>query len=185
MSCCCQKSQEPSPEGRRGFIAQAAAILFAGVALVVPAVSALLTFLNPLREKSAGGKLVRLTELASLPEDGTPRKFPVIADRSDAWNRFPQEPIGAVFLRRTGPKQVEAFNVICPHAGCFITYEAKENIYFCPCHVGRFELSGKRKDTTSPSPRDLDSLLVDIRGNEVWVKFENFQTNTTKKTPLA
>ena len=185
MSCCCQKPPESSSQGRRGFIAQAAAILFAGVALVVPAFSALLTFLNPLREKSAGGKLMRLTELASLPDDGTPRKFPVIADRSDAWNRFPQEPIGAVFLRRTGPKQVEAFNVICPHAGCFVTYEPKENIYFCPCHTGRFDLGGKRKDATSPSPRDLDSLQVEIRGNEVWVKFENFQTNNTKKTPLA
>jgi menaquinol-cytochrome c reductase iron-sulfur subunit len=185
MSCCCQKTPESSPEGRRGFIAQTAAILFGGLALIGPAAAALLTFLNPLREKSAGGKLVRLTDLAMLPEGGEPRKFPVIADRSDAWNRFPNEPIGAVFLRRTGPRQVEAFNVICPHAGCFVTYEAKDNIYFCPCHTGRFELSGKRKDTTSPSPRDLDSLAVEIRGNEVWVKFENFQTNTPQKKPLA
>lgn len=185
MSCCCQKTPESSPQPRRGFIAQALAIVFGGLALVVPAVAAVVTFLNPLREKGGGGKLVRLTELASLPENGTPCKFPVIADRSDAWNRFPREPIGAVFLRRTGPKQVEALNVICPHAGCFVSYEAKENIFFCPCHVARFELSGKRKDSTSPSPRDLDSLQVELRGEEVWVKFENFQTNTPNKTPLA
>ena len=185
MSCCCQKAPDPSPDGRRGFLSQAAAAVFACAALAGPALSALVTFLNPLREKSAGGKLVRLAELSALPEDGTPRKFPVIADRNDAWNRFPREPIGAVFLRRVG-KQVEAFNVICPHAGCFISYEAKENIFFCPCHTGRFELSGKRMGPNSPSPRDLDTLEVELRGGkEVWVKFENFQTNTPEKKPLA
>jgi len=184
MSCCCPKSPDPSSEGRRCFLSQVVAALFAGVALAGPALSALLTFLNPLREKTAAGKLVRLTELAALPEDGTPRKFPVIADRSDAWNRFPREPVGAVYLRRVG-KQVEAFNVVCPHAGCFIAYEAKENIFFCPCHTGRFELNGKRMGSTSPSPRDLDSLQVELRSNEVWVKFENFQTNTPNKKPLA
>jgi menaquinol-cytochrome c reductase iron-sulfur subunit len=166
-------------------LSQAAAAVFGCVALAGPAVAALVAFLNPLREKSAGGRMVRLAELSALPEDGTPRKFPVIADRNDAWNRFPSEPIGAVFLRRVG-KQVEAYNVICPHAGCFVTYEAKENIFFCPCHIGRFELNGKRIGSASPSPRDLDTLEVELRsGNEVWVKFENFQTNTPQKKPLA
>lgn len=158
--------------------------MFGCVALAGPALSALIAFLNPLREKSAGKRVVRLAEMSALPEDGTPRKFPVIADRSDAWNRFPREPVGAVFLRRVG-KQVEAYNVICPHAGCFVTYEAKDNIFFCPCHVGRFELTGKRIGSASPSPRDLDTLEVELRGNEVWVKFENFQTNTPQKKPLA
>jgi len=90
---------------------------------VVPATVGVVTFLNPLRQKSQSGQFMRLASLDVLPDDGTPRKVPVIADRTDAWNTYPAEPIGAVFLRRTGAK-VTALQVICPHAGCSINFEA-------------------------------------------------------------
>lgn len=169
-------------ENRRGFCATTATIALGLAAYAVPAVTALLALLNPLRQKSQSGQFIRLASLAVLPEDGTPRKFPVIADRSDAWNRFPAEPIGAVYLRRLGPKQVQAFQVVCPHAGCFVSYDGPKNIFFCPCHNASFDLEGKRLDAVSPSPRDLDSLDVELRNDaEVWVKFENFRTGTSQK----
>ena len=90
-----------------------------------------------------------------LPDDGTPRKVPVIADRTDAWNTYPAEPIGAVFLRRTGGK-VTALQVICPHAGCSINFEgsAAAGKFFCPCHAASFDLAGKRTDRDlAQSPR--------------------------------
>jgi len=76
--------------------------------------------------------------------------------------------------------------VICPHAGCFITYNPGENSFFCPCHTAHFDLAGKRLDEKSPSPRDLDTLEVEVRpGGEVWVKFENYQTGTPNKVVQA
>src|SRR5574340_789720 len=165
-------------ETRRGFLAQAVAILGGAVALLVPAAAGIVAFLNPLRQKSQVGDFVRLTTLEVLPEDGTPRKFPIIADRVDAWNRFPKEPIGAVYVRRTGKNQVEALNVICPHAGCAIQYEASADggRFFCPCHAASFDLAGTRLDATSPSPRPLDTLEAKVEGDAVLVKFENFKT---------
>ena len=142
------------------------------------------SFFNPLKLKSQGGRFFFLTTLESLPEDGTPRRFPVIADRVDAWNVYPDEPIGAVLMRRTDDKKkpVEAFNEICPHAGCFIGYSPDKKEFLCPCHLAHFALDGKRTDKNSPSPRDMDTLEVEIRNkNEIWVKFENFQLGCSEK----
>ena len=173
---------------RRGFLIKALAILLGIAGLGVPIAAAVCAFLNPLRQKTKTGDFRRLATLDALPEDGTPRKFPVIADRTDAWNRFPNEPIGAVFLRRTGAKSVEAIQTVCPHAGCSVQFTSggdeadADGKYFCPCHAASFDLAGKRLDETSPSPRDLDTLEVEVRdGIDVWVKFKEFQTGTAKK----
>lgn len=174
--CCCSEDSPAGPETRRGFCGRASAVVFGAAALAPPLVAGIAAFLNPLRQKSQGGQLLRLASLDMLPEDGTPQRVPVIAERTDAWNRFPAEPIGAVFLRRVGGG-VSALQVICPHAGCSIGFESSPQggRFFCPCHAASFNLEGKRTDATSPSPRDMDSLEVEIRNkNEVWVKYESF-----------
>lgn len=182
--CGCNSAQKTPLQGRRGFLAKMTALLVGSVALLTPAAVGIVAFLNPLRQKSRAGGFMRLTTLDALPEDGTPQKFAVIADRTDAWNFFPNEPIGVVYLRRIGNNQVEALQVVCPHAGCSIMFEADKNggKFFCPCHGASFDLTGKRLDATSPSPRDMDSLEAEIReNNEVWVKFQNFATGTVNK----
>jgi len=173
----------PDPDQRRGFLAKATALGLGLVAYAVPSLAAVVAFLSPWRQKGQSGQSIRVAPLAVLPEDGTPRKFPVIADRTDAWNRFPSEPIGSVWLRRVGTNQVAALHVCCPHAGCHIGYDAEKKCFMCPCHTQpRFKLDGKREEgDASHSPRDMDSLEVEINGTEVWVKFQNFRTNTTDK----
>jgi menaquinol-cytochrome c reductase iron-sulfur subunit len=177
-----------SDDSRRGFGANIAAVCLGVLAFAGPVCAAVVSFLNPLKLKGQGGRFFFLTTLESLPEDGTPRRFPVIADRVDGWITYPDEPIGAVLMRRTGDKEkpVEAFNVICPHAGCFIGYNPDGKEFFCPCHEAHFSLDGKRTDKNSPSPRDMDTLQVEVREKgEVWVKFENFQLGTSAKTVKA
>lgn len=178
-------SENGVPDQRRGFLAQAAAIVVAGISLAVPALTALAAYFNPIRQKSPGGEFFRLAALAALPEDGTPRRFSVITDRVDAWNRYPREPIGAVWLRRTDDQDnpVVAFQVVCPHAGCTIGLDTTPDglRFFCPCHVAGFDLDGQRMDQPSPSPRDMDTLEVEVRDGDVWVKFENFVTGTSAK----
>ncbi len=180
-----QATEARVPDQRRGFIAKVAATAVGGIALIVPALTALVTYLNPVRQKSPGGEFFRLAALAALPEDGTPRRFPIITDRVDAWNRYPHEPIGAVWVRRTGQKDnpIAAFQVVCPHAGCIIGLDTTPGgvRFFCPCHVAGFDLDGRRTDRPSPSPRDMDALEVDVRSGDVWVKFENFILGTSQQ----
>ena len=128
--------------------------------------------------------MFRLANLETLDE--VPKKFSIVADRTDAWNRFPNEPVGAVYLRKTAEDQVQAIHVVCPHAGCSVQYQAGGDKFFCPCHSASFDLSGARLDETSPSPRNLDTLEVEIREqSEVWVKFVNFRTGTPEKIEEA
>lgn len=190
MSCCQPKpsdgDQAAGAEGRRAFCAKACAVVCGGAAVAAPAAAGVAVLLSPLRDKAPSGLRVRLTTLENLPDDGAPRKFPILADRSDAWNRFSREVVGSVFIRKTGAKQVAAIQVICPHAGCFVSYEPAKKIFYCPCHQANFDLTGKRLDATSPCPRDLDTLECKIvNGNEVWVKFENFRTGATEKIVQA
>ncbi len=180
-------ADSPGPLKRRGFLAGTIAIVAGGFALLVPAVVSLVSWLNPLRQKSPAGEF-KLALLDELPENGTPKRIPVITDRIDAWNRFLAEPVGAVFLRRAAENEVEAFQATCPHAGCTIQFQnaSEDGKFFCPCHAASFGLGGERLDKPSPSPRDMDSLDVEIRNeNEVWVKFRNFQTGTAKKIAKA
>lgn len=178
---CCGAA--PPGDSRRGFLARLVALGLGAVAYVTPLVAGLVAFLNPLRRKGQAGHFVRLALLETL--DSTPRKVAVIMDRTDAWNRYPQQPVGAVWLRKVGPKQVQALHVKCPHAGCFVEYDAAAGQFVCPCHLAHFDLEGKRLEANSQSPRDLDTLEVDYETQDgvtyVRVKFQNFRIGTPEK----
>jgi menaquinol-cytochrome c reductase iron-sulfur subunit len=172
------KSSTPTAP-RRSLVAALCATAIGLFIKLVPLGAGLAVFFDPLlkRRGTAPGQrpFLRVASLSAIPEDGTPVQFPVVADLTDAWNREPNQPIGAVYLRRVGDK-VECFNAICPHAGCFVAYAAQRQVFQCPCHTSSFELSGQRI-LPSPSPRDLDKLVVDeekLKSGEVWVQFVNY-----------
>lgn len=173
------------PPRRHVLVAAMAAIVGMIVGLF-PVGAGMLVFLDPIlkRKKSGGGEggkpLRRVASVEAIPNDGTPVQVPVIADLTDAWVREPNQPVGAVYLRKNGDK-IECFNAICPHAGCFVAYQADRKVFQCPCHTSAFDLEGKRLSEKSPSPRDMDMLEVDVRvdpdkaaNGEVWVKFVNY-----------
>jgi menaquinol-cytochrome c reductase iron-sulfur subunit len=171
---------------RRGFFKGLLALIAAAIAAAAPVTAGLMVLLDPLRRKGGGGGAVKVTTLDALPDDGVPRKFPVMAGKTDAWNKFSDVPVGAVYLRRTSEGKVEALNVICPHAGCFVDFSADEKKFLCPCHKSSFTMAGVIADSKSPSPRPLDSLEVRVDpAGSVWVTFQNFQAGTSEKIPIA
>ena len=176
----------PASTGRRGFLKGLLVGVIGAVLGLVPLGAGLVVFLDPLRRRSSAGHAILVTTLDALPADGVPYKFPVLASRVDAWNKFSQVPIGAVYLRRTADGKLEALNVVCPHAGCFVDYLPARQRFVCPCHNSTFTLSGGIADHTSPAPRGMDTLPVEIRNQkEVWVTFENFQAGRAEKIPVA
>lgn len=178
------EQQLPSPD-RRGFFKKVATGVLGVISLLGPIGAGLAVLFDPLRRKpAAAGIPVQVTTLTSVPEDGIPRKFPVLASRVDAWNKSPLTPVGAVYLRREKGKAIQALNVVCPHAGCFVDYAAARGGYLCPCHNSTFALDGSINDPKSPSPRALDALGVEIRnGTEVWVTFQNYRAGVAEKIP--
>jgi menaquinol-cytochrome c reductase iron-sulfur subunit len=174
----------PAQPDRRNFIVKAAAVVIGGIVTIFPFVSGLFVFLDPLRRKSEAAAAVPVGALNSLKENGPPVKLPVIATRVDAWNRTANVPIGSVYVQRIGPNQVRALNVVCPHAGCAVSYRSSENHYYCPCHKSSFAEDGKILDPKSPSPRAMDQLPADIRDGQVWVTFQNFRRGIPNKVPV-
>jgi menaquinol-cytochrome c reductase iron-sulfur subunit len=174
-------STSPPVTPRRNVVAAAAATIIGSIIGLVPLAAGLATFLDPLlrRKQNGGGEgerqFRRVASFDALPADGTPVQAPVVADLTDAWNREPNQPIGAVYLRRDGEKVV-CFNAICPHAGCFVAYAAEREVFQCPCHTSSFELDGTKIEP-SPSPRNMDELTVQeskLQEGEVWVQFVNY-----------
>jgi menaquinol-cytochrome c reductase iron-sulfur subunit len=181
-----QHLSNPSDPPRRNFLKEAAAVALGGVAVLVPMAAGVAVLLDPLRRKAASLNAIRVASLSALPADGVPRKFPVLASRTDAWNKYPDVPIGAVYLRRVSEKEITALNVACPHAGCFVDFSTDKKLFLCPCHNSSFAVDGKIKDRASPSPRPLDSLEVEIRGGtEIWIRFQNFEPGEKAKIPVA
>ncbi|MFN0053160.1 MAG: ubiquinol-cytochrome c reductase iron-sulfur subunit [Planctomycetales bacterium] len=178
---------------RRGFVREALAVLIGGIVGLFPLVTGALVFLDPLRKKQgkAGAEqddegFIRIATLDGLLVGGAPRRFAVIDDRSDAWNLYPKEPIGAVYLLRPELETVQAFNVTCPHAGCSVDFKADRKVYQCPCHDSSFNIDGSIANEKSPSPRGLDELAVKIKNEtEVWVKFQKFKGGTAEKISKA
>jgi menaquinol-cytochrome c reductase iron-sulfur subunit len=191
------ESKKTTPSGlepaRRTFLVKLAALATGAIATLVPLASGAWVFLDPLRRKATGDgrRLVRIAVLDALPADGVPRQFPVIADRTDAWTHYAADSLGAVYLRRTGDREVTALSATCPHAGCNVDFRAGDQPqppgeFACPCHRSTFEADGKRIDPEHcPSPRDLDPLAVELRDQggtvEVWVKFETFLAGTAER----
>jgi quinol---cytochrome c reductase iron-sulfur subunit, bacillus type len=175
-----------APADRRKFFKRVLAVAIGTVLALVPLGAGLTVFLDPLRRKPGGTGEVRVTFLEALPADGVPRKFPVLATRVDAWNKFTEVPVGAVYLRRTSDGKLEALNVVCPHAGCFVDFQPGQDRFVCPCHNSTFTVDGRIADPACPAPRAMDSLAVEVRnGKEVWVKFENFEAGRAEKVPVA
>lgn len=163
--------------------------MLGAIAVLVPASAALMVGLDPVRRRGRNVStfpFVKVATLEAVPRDGTPRKFAVVADKIDAWNRVPNVPIGAVYLRRVEERKVVAIQVLCPHAGCFVDYQPEKKSFLCPCHNSLFGVDGSIQSADSPSPRGLDVLEVELRNrNEVWVKFQNFEAGRKEKVAVV
>ncbi len=189
---------------RRSMLVHGITAIISFLIVAVPSTLGGLFFLDPIlrKKKSASGGGATDGEVAkkdeagfirldvtrdSIPQDGTPVSITVIDDLVDAWNMFPDVPIGSIWLRKVGDGPVLAFNTVCPHLGCSIDYKPAENHFFCPCHTSAFDMAGKK--TNEIPPRDMDVLEVSMRTNgqedanglEIWVKYQNFRRGTSDK----
>lgn len=179
---------------RRSFLVEAAAAILGGLVAIVPLAAGLGVYLDPLRRKKAKGSAVPITTLDKLPDASKQDQligiYKISANRQDAWNLYPNEPVGSVYLvLPKGKSEVVALNGTCPHLGCFVDVNQSPDGYsfLCPCHTSAFHGDGSRI-MPCVSPRDMDSLVV--RQNkksdgtiDISVEFENFQPGLAEKKP--
>jgi Rieske Fe-S protein len=175
----------PCEGTRRDFFLQASGAAIMGCALLAPAVPSVIVFFSPLTGAKTQGHLVQLTRLEELSIGAAPQLFQVMAEPTDAWSKKPLQSIGAAYLQRIDEKRVRAFNALCPHVSGSLVFRESGQDFYCPLHESKFSVEGKRSSTSSPSPRDMDELEVEIRAEgEVWVTFKNFAPNIPEKRPV-
>lgn len=165
-----------------------------GLVLAVPGVAYLLTPVlggRAPRGNAAGGADAGFFDLARLSEltPGEPKSYPILADRWDAWVKYPREPVGSVWLVRQpegATPPVVAFTAECPHLGCSVNLAGDGKSFLCPCHNSAFTLKGDPTNRIPPRPMDtLEVKLTDGDDPSIRVKFERFRTMAKEKTPLA
>jgi Rieske Fe-S protein len=190
-----EREAEPSPgdAGRRGFLRKAVAVLVGGFIMIVPATAGVLAFLSPIRRRGdepGGGTgdhhpFIKVTSLGAVPADGKPHRFPIIADRVDAWTIERNVPIGSIYLKREGEKLI-AWNTRCPHLGCAVDTRG-DGSFACPCHNSSFKPDGSLVPG-SVSARGLDELEIDPKGlarGEIRVRYVEFETGRADKIVKA
>ncbi len=172
-----QVTSDSRQEPRRNFLLEFWSIAIGGIVSVIPFLAGIAVLLDPLRRSKAdgGGKWIRVASSKAVLDDGVPRQFPVITEATDAWTFSPAERVGAVYLTRLpGSRDVQALNVVCPHAGCFVGHDAAGKTFQCPCHTSRFSLAGVII-RPSPSPRDMDDLETRLTDDGlIEVRFVNY-----------
>ena len=180
-----EKSPEAAaaPIERREFLKSAACTVLGGCCMAAPIVAGVAVITAPLWQKGPPVE-VKLATLDSLPVGGAPKLFQVITDRRDAWTQFPKQAVGSVFLLRTSETEIVAFHSACPHLGCAVEFRDESSVFYCPCHDSSFAKSGEVVGK-SPSLRGLDTLEVELRGREVWVKFQTFKAGIREKVAVA
>lgn len=87
-----------------------------------------------------------------------------IAPNSAKLFRFGSSP---AILINTTDGQLRAFSAVCTHLTCTVSYEADTGTLYCPCHNGRFDLSGNV--ISGPPPRPLDAYEVEVTGGDIYV----------------
>lgn len=68
---------------------------------------------------------------------------------------------GPTIVIRYGGK-LKVFSAVCTHLGCLVKWVPNEEIFFCPCHAGKFDANGV--NIGGPPPEPLATYNVELDG---------------------
>lgn len=84
--------------------------------------------------------------------------------------------LGFFFKRQDGT--IAALKGVCTHMECNITYKAEERKFYCACHKGWFDETGK--NIAGPPPKPLESFDIRIEGNKLIVARKGIKVELPK-----
>ncbi len=99
-----------------------------------------------------------------LPEEEVPRAG--VKKSELVYSVSGKERKARVFLV-SSLKGMMVFSATCSHLGCLVNYHRDKKEFICPCHGGRYDLSGR--NIAGPPPAPLTALPVKIADGMVMV----------------
>jgi cytochrome b6-f complex iron-sulfur subunit len=82
--------------------------------------------------------------------------------------RMVRHGITPFYVIRVDGQRVIAISAVCTHVRCILGFDHERHSLVCPCHDGRFDLSGNV--LSGPPPRALKTYEVSVRAGEVFVR---------------
>jgi Rieske Fe-S protein len=82
---------------------------------------------------------------------------PELMDRGFKIVRFGADP---VILVRVSDTEYRAFTATCTHLDCVVEFRKKEQVIWCNCHNGQYDLNGR--NVSGPPPKPLTPLQVHV-----------------------
>jgi cytochrome b6-f complex iron-sulfur subunit len=74
-----------------------------------------------------------------------------------------------IFIVNTG-KELFALSSICTHLGCRINWYRPENRFMCPCHGGKYDISGNVVEGPPPAPLNRLPLKIEHQKVHIGIK---------------
>jgi len=135
---------------RRDFVNIVLVGIGSAMALIVgvPAIAYLLSPAVKVKEEEAW---IPLGPLDSYPLDA-PTLFSYTRTKVNGWEKTVSSFGAYVWRYGEGESDVTVYSNMCTHLSCRVTWQEDRNIYFCPCHDGRFNEEGEVVAGPPPKP---------------------------------
>ena len=108
---------------------------------------------------------------------GVPKAVEFSMPRKDGW--VTEETMKAVWVVRQGDSNFTVFAGRCTHLGCAFSWHEDQKQFLCPCHSGRFAITGEVLG--GPPPRPLDKLDVRLVDGKLVADYKDFRLGVPDK----
>lgn len=118
-------------------------------------------YIYPSRIKEKRLKFFHVIDEDDLPKKGVKKiEFKYRAEDND------KDIMVRIFLSAVD-KRLTAFSSVCTHLGCLVNWDNNKKEFRCPCHAGRFDISGNV--IAGPPPKPLAQLPIEIKDGKVYI----------------
>lgn len=133
-----------------------------GVVIGLPAIGYLL---SPALKISKSEAWVSAGPLENYPI-GLPTLFSFTRSKINGWEKTVSS--YGVYIYRETNDLVKAYSNICTHLACRVNWIEDEEIFFCPCHDGGFNIDGEV--VAGPPPRPLFEYETKVEDDTLFIR---------------
>ena len=119
-----------------------------GLIIGIPAIAYLL---SPAVKVHVEEAWIPLGPLDAYPLDD-PTLFSYTRSKINGWEKTVNSYGAYVWRYGNGDTEVRVYSNMCTHLSCRVTWTEETNVYFCPCHDGRFNKEGQVVAGPPPEP---------------------------------
>jgi Rieske Fe-S protein len=151
---------------RRDFVNIVVAFIAAlfGVIIGIPAIGYLISPATNVRREEAW---IPLGPLDAYPLD-LPTLFSYTRTKINGWEKTVNSFGAYVWRYGTGDSEVIVYRNLCTHLSCRVTWRDDIDVYFCPCHDGRFNKDGEV--VAGPPPEPLYEFETKVEEGTLLIK---------------